>query len=88
MLDQVSFLCSVLITNPGWLATWQSPDLPLFGCMNKAGFLPSGVVMLSLTLKRYYKPLRLPIRSMALSFPYTQQLMASPPPYRVSSTEQ
>jgi len=56
--------------------------------MNKAGFLPSGVVMLSLTLKRYYEPLRLPIRPVALSFPYTPQSMASPPPYRVSSTGQ
>ena len=83
-----SFLCSVLITNPGWLATWQSPDPPLFGCMNKVGLLPSTGVMLSLNLKRYYEPLRLPIRPAAFSFPYTQQLMVSPPPHRVSSTGQ
>ncbi|MBA2591763.1 MAG: tetratricopeptide repeat protein [Gammaproteobacteria bacterium] len=24
---------------PGWLATWQSPDPPLFGCTNKVGSL-------------------------------------------------
>ena len=31
--------------------------------------------MLSLALKRYYKPLRLPIRPAAISFPYTRRLM-------------
>ena len=48
--------------------------------MNKAGFLPSTGVMLSLDLKRYYEPLRLPFRAAVLSFPYTQQSMVSPPP--------
>ena len=57
-----------------------SPDPPPFGCMNKAGFLPSTGVMLSLGLKRYFKPLRLPLRPGAISFPYTQQPVASPPP--------
>ena len=31
-------------------------------------------------LSAHYEPLRLPIRAYALSFPYTQQSMASPPP--------
>ena len=35
--------------------------------------------MLSLELQRYYEPLRLPLRAAALSFPYTQQSVASPP---------
>jgi hypothetical protein len=48
--------------------------------MNKAGFLPSAGVMLSRRLNRYYEPLRLPPAAIALSFPYTQQLVASPPP--------
>jgi len=48
--------------------------------MNKVGSLPSLGVMLSLELKRYYEPLRLPLRAIALSFPYTQRLVASPPP--------
>ena len=42
--------------------------------------------MLSLHLKRYYEPLRLPFRARSLSFPYTTRLVASPPPKRVSST--
>ena len=78
-----SFLCSVLITS-GVISISQSPFPPLFGCMNKAGFLPSTRVMLSLDLKRYCKPLRLPIRPVALSSPYTPQSMASPPPQWVS----
>ena len=53
----------------------QSPDLPLFGCVNKVGLLSSGGVMLSLALKRYYEPLRLPIQPTVISFPYTQLLM-------------
>jgi hypothetical protein len=32
---------------PGLLACLQSPSPPLFGCVNKAGFLPLGRVMLS-----------------------------------------
>jgi len=56
--------------------------------MNKAGFLPSSGVMLSLELERYYEPLRLPIRPAAFSFPYTPQSAVSPPPHRVSSTGQ
>ena len=58
----------------------QSPDPPLLGCMNKAGFLPSPRVVLSLGLRRYYEPLRLPPAAVALSFPYTQRAVASPPP--------
>ncbi len=52
--------------------------------MNKAGFLPSAGVMLSLNHKRYYKPLPLPLRPAALSFPHTRQSMVSPPPQRAS----
>ena len=48
--------------------------------MNKAGFLPSTGVMLSLGLKRYYEPLRLPLRASAVSFPYTHRSVLSPPP--------
>ena len=44
--------------------------------------------MLSLRLKRYFEPLRLPLRANALSFPYTHQSVVSPPPKRVSSTGQ
>ena len=40
--------------------------------------------MLSLRLKRYYDPLRLPLRPAAISFPYTHQSMASPPLQRAS----
>ena len=55
----------------------QSPDPPLFGCLNKVGFLSLAGVMLSLSLKRYYEPLRLPIRSNGLSDqPYIHQLTA------------
>jgi len=43
--------------------------------MNKAGSLPSGRVMLSQALERYYGPLRLPIRPTAISLPYTRRLM-------------
>lgn len=53
----------------------QSPYPPLFGCVNKAGSLPLGRVMLSHALKRYYEPLRLPIQPAAISFPYTHRLM-------------
>ena len=56
--------------------------------MNKAGFLPSLRVMLSLCCKRYYEPLRLPHRSTALSLPYTQPLTFSSPPIWISSTGQ
>ena len=42
--------------------------------MNKAGLLPSGRVMLSRALKRYYEPLRLPIRPDVISSPYTRRL--------------
>ena len=56
--------------------------------MNKAGFLPSTGVMLSLDLKQYYEPLRLPSRSAALSFPYTRRSVASPPSQWISSTGQ
>jgi hypothetical protein len=48
--------------------------------MNKVGFLPLIRVMLSLDLKRYYEPLRLPLRATAISFPYTHWLAVSPPP--------
>ena len=44
--------------------------------------------MLSLNLRRYYEPLRLPFRAEPLSFPYTARLMVSPHPKRVSSTGQ
>jgi len=43
--------------------------------MNKAGSLPSGRVLLSRALKRYYGPLRLPMQPNAISFPYTHRLM-------------
>lgn len=46
--------------------------------MNKAGSLPSPGVMLSLGLKRYYEPLRLPVRPVALSFPYTAAIGSLP----------
>ena len=45
----------------------QSPDPPLFGCLNKVGSLSLARVMLSLSLKRYYEPLRLPIQPEGLS---------------------
>lgn len=45
-------------------------------------------VMLSFDLKRNYEPLRLPLWPMMLSFPYTSQSVASPPPQRASSTGQ
>lgn len=48
--------------------------------MNKAGFLPSSGVVLSLGLNRYYEPLRLPPAAAALSFPYTHRSVASPLP--------
>lgn len=51
------------------------PLPPLVGCVNKAGSLPSDRVMLSHVLKRYYGPLRLPVRPAAISFPYTRRLM-------------
>ena len=38
--------------------------------------------MLSRRLKQYYEPLRLPLTAAALSFPYTHQLVASPPPMK------
>ena len=49
--------------------------------MNKAGFLPSAGVVLSLRLERYYEPLRLPARADLLSFPYTGRSVVSPPPW-------
>jgi len=88
-----SFLCSVLIVF-GVVATWQSLDPLLFGCTNKVGSLPevgslpSSRVMLCVELKRYYEPLRLPSAATAISLPYTQQSVASPPRRRVSSTGQ
>ena len=42
--------------------------------MNKVGSLASGRVMLSLALKRYFEPLRLPIQPLVTSSPYTQGL--------------
>src|SRR6266568_3450652 len=51
------------------------PLPPLFGCMNKAGSLPSGRFILVRALKRYYEPLRLPLRPNAISLPYTRRLM-------------
>ena len=62
----------------------QSPSPSRFGCLNKAGLLPSLGVMLSRKLKQYYEPLRLPLRPNAISFPYTHQSVASPPPQWVS----
>ena len=53
----------------------QSPHPPLAGCLNKAGSLPSGQVLLSLALKRYYEPLRLPMQPAAISLPYTHRFM-------------
>ncbi len=49
------------------IAPWQSPDPPLVGNTNKAGSLPSGRVLLSQALQRYYEPLRLPRRPLAIS---------------------
>ena len=43
--------------------------------MNKVGSLPSGRVMLSQALKRYFEPLRLPMPPAAISLPYTHRLM-------------
>lgn len=43
--------------------------------MNKAGFLSSNRVLLSLVLKRYHEPLRLPIQPAVISFPYTERFM-------------
>ncbi len=37
--------------------------------------------MLSLGLKRYYEPLRLPYGAAVFSFPYTQRSVACPPPH-------
>ena len=51
------------------------PYPPLFGCVNKAGSLPLDWVMLSHVLKRYYGPLRLPIRPSSISLPYTRRLV-------------
>jgi len=48
--------------------------------VNKAGFLSSAGVVLSLHLKRSYEPLRLPTRACVLSLPYTRRSAASPPP--------
>jgi len=48
--------------------------------MNKAGFLSSAGVVLSLHLERYYEPLRLPALAGVLSLPYTRRSAASPPP--------
>lgn len=47
--------------------------------MNKVGLLTLTGVMLSLGLKRYYEPLRLPLRASAISFPYTHRWVLSPP---------
>ena len=46
--------------------------------MNKVGSLPSGRVMLSRTLKRYFEPLRLPMPPVAISLPYTLRLILLP----------
>ena len=51
----------------GLIARRQSPDPPLVGNVNKVGSLPSGQVVLSSALKRYYAPLRLPRRPSAIS---------------------
>ena len=48
--------------------------------MNKVGPIPSAGVVLSHGLKRYFEPLRLPPRAAVLSLPYTQRVVASPPP--------
>ena len=49
--------------------------------MNKAGFLSSDVVLLSLILKRYYEPLRLPIQPDSTSlFAYMNPLVLQTPP--------
>jgi hypothetical protein len=48
--------------------------------MNKAGFLSSAGVMLSLHLNRSYEPLRLPTQASVLSLPYTRWSTVSPPP--------
>ena len=53
----------------GVVSTRQSPHLPRFGRVNKAGPLPSMWVVLSQHLKRYYEPLRLPVRPSAISAP-------------------
>ena len=49
--------------------------------MDKVGSLPSAGVVLSLSLHRYFEPLRLPSRAAVLSLPYTQRLVASPTPW-------
>ena len=63
-------------------------DPPLVGCVNKAGSLSSDGVMLSLALKRYYEPLRLPLRPMVISALALYLTVGSPapPPQRVSRT--
>ncbi len=43
--------------------------------MNKAGFLSSNRVVLSLVLKRHLEPLRLHIQLAVISFPYTERFM-------------
>ncbi len=50
------------------------------------GFLPSGVVMLSLTLKRYYEPPRLPVQPDSISpiKTYINPLVLQTPPYWIS----
>jgi len=66
----------------------QSPDPPLFGCVNKVGSLPSGRVVLSLALRRYFEPLRLPRRPRATSALalYPPVGGSAPPPPRISRT--
>ena len=53
----------------GLIAPWQTPDPPLVRNANKVGPLPSGRVLLSQALNRYYEPLRLPRQPSAFSVP-------------------
>ena len=61
-----SFLCSVLIVL-GVDSAMAIPDPPLVGNVNTVGSLPSGRIVLSQALQRYYEPLRLPGQPSAIS---------------------
>ena len=65
--DRVSSVASC--SPSGLIARWQSPDPPLVRNVNKVGSLPSGGVVLSFALNRYYEPLRLPRQPSAPSVP-------------------
>ena len=57
--------------------------------LNKAGVLSSDVVLLSIILKRYYEPLRLPIQPDSVSlFAYMNPLVLQTPPHWISRPAQ